>query len=472
MGSYWSDPRAYVSSVLRYWWLVLAVAAISTVVAAAVTLTRPETYEARAQVLITRPRYQLELEPKLKTTSDTTGILAPAARMQTMTLIAASIEVEAAVRDRMGELLSPSQRTPQGLLRSVVARPRPNNPEVFEVIAEARDPQLAADIANVWAEEASKRIESIYGIASGYAAVREEADRALPLYEAAEREVLRLSVDSPAEDLSRRIQRKDSEIKLLQEQKDSVLKNNMSALSGSIMDLDQVVRDADTLRYQLSQPTRSSSVASGDALALMMLRARGYIPKELRLSTDGGTNRAERREDQLADLDVMIDALRTRRGELQTEWEDLTIGRSERSIVPGVASDDAIDEALRRAANELDVLRVQLADLTKDREATIRNRDARKLTYSVLANKAEELRVAIAAAGGEANVMQRAVPPSEGAQSRRLMINVGLAAVGGLLLGILLAFVPDLLLSMRRSQVPTAVSGPPAASPDPAPSRA
>jgi uncharacterized protein involved in exopolysaccharide biosynthesis len=470
MGNLWSDPRTYVKAGMRHWWLIMLVAAISAGVAAVVTLARPETYEARAQVLITRPRYQLELEPKLKTTLDSGGVLAPAARMQTMVLIASSVEVEAAVQERLGDALSPSQRTPMGLLRSIAARPRPNSPEVFELSAEASSPQLAADIANVWAEEAAKRIEAIYGITSGYAAVQEEVDRTLPAYEAAEREVLRLSVDSPADDLGRRIQRKDAEIKLLQEQKDGFLKGSMGTLYTSINDLDQVLRDAETLRHQLSQPTRSASVASGDALALTMLRARGYVPKDLQLSTVAGTSRAERREDQLADLDMMIDALRTRRSELQLQWEELTIGRSGRSIVPGVASDDVIDEALRRAANELDGLRVQLVELTKEREAATRTRDALKTSYTVLTNKAEEMRVASAAAGGAANMLQRATPPSAGSQSRRVMMNAGLALVGGVLLGILLAFASDFLLSIRRVEAASPGSSSPAASPEPAPS--
>jgi uncharacterized protein involved in exopolysaccharide biosynthesis len=486
--------RRYATMILPHWRLIALMTVIGVAIALAINLSTPPSYEARAQVLLSGPRFQFDLEPRLRTNLDNVNNMnAMNVRFQTVAQIAGSGEVEAAVQQRLANVLPASRLTPQTLSRAISVRNR-SGQEYVEIIAQWGDPQFAAQLANTWADETAKRIDTIYGASVGAAGVGEELAKARPAYEVAEQEVIRLSTNGPLEDVTQRVKAKEEEIKGLQELKATYLKVRAGSLYTSLTDLDQVIRDGETLQQQLSAPAVSASATSGDALAVMMLRARNYLPRDTRVSNDTPAPRQsdirlssdvltarQSREDQTRDLAAMVQALRGRRVEIQSELEELgrelqrvsDIAAASAVNVNGdafVRDDDTIGAALSRATSDLAALKGQLAALTQQREEAVRNRDVLKTSYSALLNKAEELRVAQAASGSQARMLQQAVPPASSLQTGRTPLFVVLAAVGGLLLGLLLALVTE-LLRPSRSRPPAAARGPAVVAAEPAASQ-
>jgi hypothetical protein len=237
-------------------------------------------------------------------------------------------------------------------------------------------------------------------------------------------------------------------------------------------EIDQVIRSAETLESQIREPTRSAAAASGDALAVLLLRARSYLPRDLnnassgaeslssdktavtviagggspvslQLSTDRLAGLTDGTGDTASDLAALIRGLRARRAELEAELGAL--GREVQSNLevaadPASRSSDPIEQALSQATADLQLLRAQQAELARTRDALVSQRDILRTTYTTLLNKAEELRTARATTvGREAVVAERAVPPRAPSEPRTL-VNVAMAALWGGVLGVLLVF--------------------------------
>jgi capsular polysaccharide biosynthesis protein len=490
------DYRRYAARLARRWRLITLVVAACTglgVVASLYWATTAPVYEARALVLVSKPRYQLELEPKLKTNTEAFAATALSTRLPSLALIARSTEVEAAVQQRLAATL-PAEQQPHTLANAVTIRARPTT-EFLEVVAQAREPQLAIKLANTWAEEVANRIDQVYGPEAGTEAIEQQQAKARSAYEAADRELQQLSLGQPIDDLRRRIGAKEDQIRVLQEQRTDYLRVRTASLYSSLNELDQLIRDAATLETQLRQPVHSQASASGDALALLLLRSRSYLPHNgassairgapsttgagaqpgtetrmgvtviagasqpigLQVSPERLVVPGERVEDRLGDLNVMIQALRERRAELQTELEGLAgdlQGGSESASEP---SSDPMELALSQAQSEVVKLRAELAALSLRQDELSRNRDLLKTTYDTLRTKSEELRVARTTIGPQASVAEQASAASSLAQPRVLR-TVAVAAVVGVLLGALLALVLD-HLAQRRSPRPLHLEG-------------
>src|SRR3954447_17273611 len=116
MNDRYLDLRSYASALLRRWWLIVCLVLAFASVGLALSLYLRATstiYEAQALVLISKPRYQVELEPKIKSSQDAVPASATVvARLQTLSLVAQGAEVEAAVQRRLGDRLPVERRHP------------------------------------------------------------------------------------------------------------------------------------------------------------------------------------------------------------------------------------------------------------------------------------------------------------------------------------------------------------------------
>jgi len=490
----------YVRALTRYWYvLVLAPLVIGGLVFA-VSLywvaTSP-VYEAQAQLLLSRPRYQPEFEAKFKNTPDAgpSNALTISQRLQTLASIAQTGEVEREVQRQLADRLPAEQEEPERLLRGI--RVRPSN-ELLRITARAENPQLAAEVANAWADAVAARVEVLYSANAGLGSLEGEVERARQAYEAADREYSQFLVDNPVEELGRRVAAKQSEIDSLQDQRTSYMRARATALYAALGELNDMIRAAETLQAQLREPTRSQAAAAGDALAVLMLRARSAVPRDststssaaqngttsaptypssstvinagsaaiaLQLTADRLGALSEGASGYGSDLDALADAMRDRRTALQAEFDQL--GRRLQAGIAldepsGTATDDPLTVALSQAVSDLQRTKLQLAELVRQREALSNQRTVLGTSYTTLVNKAQELRVARATTLGEVSVAERALPPVRPAEPRP-SLNALLGAIIGLFLGALAILGATFWRGAGRS-IPASPSRSPASS--------
>lgn len=463
--------RRYALAVAHRWPLVLITGIVFGALALAGSLVLLQTapvYEAQSLILIAKPRLNFAYDKNITNPpNDLIQWGSTAAlnnRLQSLATLARSNEVETAVAARLAERLDTSDRIPGHLAARI--RVRPSN-EFLRVTATASTPQFATELANAWSDEAATRMESLYNATGGVDSMESSVVAAQRELVVADRAATRFNIEHPIEDLSRRVQAKGDEIKGIQDQKTTYVRLRAASLYANLSQIDSLIRDAETLQTQFLEPTASQAAASGDALAVLMLRARGSFPREPIAQTGSGAGSDSKSgttvtaggnqlltiqiaPDRLIDLgagpasyahdlDNTIRVLRTRRAELQAEFDDL--GRQLRLGLESTitASDDPLDAALSQAVTELQVLRAELQELVRQRDELGVQRKVAEANYTTLMNKLQELRVARATSGGEGiMVAERAVPPLSPAAPRPLF-NTAIALVLGLLVGCALA---------------------------------
>ncbi len=446
------DVRRVVIALASRWRLiaVLAVGCAALAWGVGYVLVRmAPVYEAQSSVLVSRARLNFRLEQRIETSQDSVSAGAGAfgalsTRLQTLAVLARAGEVEAAVQQRLGGQLPEAMRRPGGLTGAIRVAPRS---ELLQVTARAPDPELAAVLANVWAEEVAARVEAVYSVSAGAEALDAEVEKARLELESADRALSRFDVDNPFSDLNRRVSAKTDEIKALQDQRVAFFRAKAARLYANLATIDQLIRDAETLEQQMREPARTQAAASGDALAVMILRVRSYLPVASPLSLgDGASSGAssgaaagdtrpavtivqpggqsspipiqlsanaagmfgDQPQDWAIDLGAMVVALRGRRAEMQGEFQQL-IGRLQEGLGPSGAGtaveDDPVESAMTQATAELQRLRADLAELSRPRDELANLRTVHTTSYQALLNKAQELRVARATSGGEGVVV-------------------------------------------------------------------
>jgi capsular polysaccharide biosynthesis protein len=507
----WLDWRRGLTLLAHNWPLIVVGMLLGAGVAAGYRLFgAPNVYEAEALVLVARPRYQVELESKIKSNQEplsgaSTNIASLRARLDTLAVLARSTEVERAAQERLGAVLSADEQRPGGLVGRV--RVRPAN-ELLRISASANDPVLAANLANTWADQVATRVERVYSSSSGVKAMEAEVQHAHQAHVEADRALSRFAMEHPFDALTRRVQAKTQEVELLealQEQRTGYVRSRALNLHRSITEIDQLIRDAETLGSQVAQPTLSQAAGLGDGLALMLIRARMYLPASsmpqafdpqqasaqssqagdaragsarpadvrqpssqassspsttLQVMPPTGNVGSDRSDDRRSDLVAMIGGLRERRDELLAEFQTLAArlqtGQDPASIL-ALPADDPTEVALRQAQAELHQAQAELTELTRQRDELAKQRSLMATSYETLLNKTQELRVLRATDdSGGVTVAERAVPARGPSGPGPLRF----AMVGGLL-GLLLAcalvlspLVRDGLRELLGSQAP------------------
>ena len=131
------DLREYIEVMVRRWKWIAGITLAAVVTAAIVSFfVIAPIYEATATLLVAGP-------PMIPTSRSLEA--------QVVEALLKSEEVEAQVVEALGEVLSPPERKPGGLVAKIKVA-REGKSRVFRVSARADNPHKAAQIANAWAE--------------------------------------------------------------------------------------------------------------------------------------------------------------------------------------------------------------------------------------------------------------------------------------------------------------------------------
>jgi uncharacterized protein involved in exopolysaccharide biosynthesis len=387
----------YMNVMLKGWKVIIPVFLGALVVAAVISFWQPSIYEA--SVTMFEPSYRLVAEMSIESTDGAQKLYAVLAR---------SAALEAQVQEALKSSLSPVERSPGGLLR-MVAVVATGDPALFEIRARHTDPEMAVQIANTWAIQYLEMFDALNGdFVTELGFIREQlavAERDLESAEQALRTFERqsglgiapnrgygLAPGSGIQDPYAWYGTRGKEL----EAKSELLANH------------RVARDNLLIMLRIAQGLGESGGGIDDLplqlLSVQAIAGRGQLSAELILR-------------EADDLDAVMELL-------QAEEQ-------------GLAS---VIDVLSSEVEELQ------AELTEDKYEYLlldHARDGYLEMIDVLSRKAQELEIET---GGV-----RIIGPAVGAvvASPSPWLNVVLAGVSGLLIGILLAFGLEYL---RRSQ--------------------
>ena len=151
------DLRRYVQGVRRYWALIAALTLIAAAMAAVFSLLQHNVFEAVALLSVSAPRYDLQ--------PDSVSAHAPLP-VRAYPELAESDDVLAQVLSQTQTLLpaagSPQPLSLDDLQGQLIAEPA-SDPSLIRLKAHSADPQMAAQLVNIWAEVFVARAGLLYG---------------------------------------------------------------------------------------------------------------------------------------------------------------------------------------------------------------------------------------------------------------------------------------------------------------------
>lgn len=153
------DLRVYLSTLIRYWWLILALTIGAGLVAFIVRSSLPPRYQATAVVFVTRPLFKFQLSGEILGLQDTVNAQLTS---KVGADLATSDAALAQLLDKVGSGLPPQENSLtalKGMLKATAS----GDPPTIKLTAVHRDPQRAAEIANAWANVHIQQVNELYG---------------------------------------------------------------------------------------------------------------------------------------------------------------------------------------------------------------------------------------------------------------------------------------------------------------------
>jgi len=139
------DLREYINVLLKRKGIIILIFLIAVITAALVSYfyLKP-VYEASTILMISKPKYQVELEPKIQTQFTSEISIA------TYESLIKDREIEQKVIDKLDLNQPPYEFTPDNL-KGMISIESIKNTNLIKINLQAGEPKLAKDIANVWA---------------------------------------------------------------------------------------------------------------------------------------------------------------------------------------------------------------------------------------------------------------------------------------------------------------------------------
>ncbi len=145
----------YMNVILKGWKVIVAVFLGALVVSAVLSFWQPPVYEA--SVTMFEPSYRVIAEVRVEATDQAQKLY---------TNLARSSALEERVVQALGSTLSPAEKSPGALLSMIAVVPNEDNPALFEIKARHTNADVAVRIANTWASQYIEMLNEFNGLSA------------------------------------------------------------------------------------------------------------------------------------------------------------------------------------------------------------------------------------------------------------------------------------------------------------------
>jgi capsular polysaccharide biosynthesis protein len=164
------DLRVYIELLIKRWSWLVGLSLIGAIMAWVVSLFLTATYEAEAQVLIIKSQTDISFEPRIKSETVENPLNGDRnADRNAMASLVRSNEVAGQVLNQVGDSLPEEARQASKLLKKVDVN---NDGNLIMIKVKDPDPELAAEIANVWANSFETYINKLFNEQKGHLMVQ------------------------------------------------------------------------------------------------------------------------------------------------------------------------------------------------------------------------------------------------------------------------------------------------------------
>jgi uncharacterized protein involved in exopolysaccharide biosynthesis len=261
------DLRPYILALIHNWWRIALVVLILASLALAFSLLQAREYVATATILLTRSQAFLRLAEQFPTIQE--NIYDSSSRMNALLTIAQSDGVSMATLNSVDDLLPADERELEAIKDRVEIT---NKGDSILVSANAKTPELAAEIANTWANQAVLAINQAYSGDQPLTEIQSQLASANQDYQDAQRALEAFIHNSQIVLLGKNI---DEANNLLSE-----AVNDRAWQISYYYSRKQSMQDlkvkAEALKQQLGSGNRSSAGSFGDAIAILNMHSNAF----------------------------------------------------------------------------------------------------------------------------------------------------------------------------------------------------
>jgi len=405
------DLRHYVRVLARRWWLIVLATVLAAATAFLLSTLQAPTYTATALVVVGKPRYLINLDPRIQASPE------KAVQGSALATLATSDEVLTQVLDKVEDGLPEGQRD-LATLRAMVTARADRDPSLLKLTVRGTEPKLVADAANVWAEAFVVHANRLYGVSAQDVRFFEaQVARAKEKLDQAEQALI--------------VYQGQNELPVLEARYGS-LRSLQAQYLAEQRRIEGLLQDIATLRAQLGARPSAEPPTFDDQLAVLglslkSLNAQRSMPVQLQI-TDSKPLTGRTVSEALTYLNTLEKNLRVKYADLDTRLGEF-------------------GPALQHLQERMERLRSRQIRLQQAR-------DVARDTYVTMARGLEGVRIAAQDSASRTRVASRAAVPQQPVAPRTLT-NTALAGVIGLMLALGTAFLLDYL----QGQAPVATSG-------------
>ncbi len=413
------DIKPYIRILLKNWWRIGVVAVFFAILGSSVVYFQSETYIASANIIIKEESLQLLLSEQFRTVDDT---IALQSRSESFLTIATSDDIAKKTLDALSNKLPEEQSTIRSLKEIVDVS---SNGEIINISVSSKDADLAAEIANTWADTTISSINQAFNSTQPLQEVQGLISEKQIEYTTAQD----LLEEFYAENTIISLQ---TELNLLQSSLNNLsieFSNELNLLLSQKQELLMLKISATNLSEYLSD-TNSPSLTLGETLAIIdiersivskntITEQQAPIGNAIYLSLSDTTLTDYTRSTAIDDLENIITVANERTVALDKNINTL--------ISSELISDNA--EEIQFITTQIQRVQTELENETALEKELINSRDLTLETYNAVIAKESELRT-LATTDNKVALVNPAIIPDE-PQSKGTMMNTLIAGIIG-----------------------------------------
>ncbi len=411
------DLRAYIEVLFRHWKWIAGLALILAIIAFVITSLQPATYRASAVIIVTRPRYQMEFDPRFATSQNWT----PA--YNAFPTLATSDDILQDVVDTYTPLPEAGiDEWRLGVLSGMVEANSGGDPSLLLLKVQSLSPQDAAGIANTWSDIVVRAGSEIFGDSTkDVDFFKEQVAQAEQSLDETDAALVEFEARNQSNIISTRLESlNQAQAEYLNEQRTT----------------SYIIQDIQGLRRQLAAQQGGESMSFADGLTALLLQVKAFnarvatsetlasVPAPIELQIDNSESLSNK---TLAEQIVFLDDLVTTLQAKSTETN------------------------MRLLELEPQILASQqtLQLLTAEQDRLVRAQEVSRETYLTLTRKLDEARISAQEENSTMQVGSYAAVPESPVGPRRLF-TTGVVGVVAVVFGILAAFFIDYWRRSRK----------------------
>jgi len=260
------DLRPYLRAVFRQWWLIAALIGLAAVVAMILSFNQARTYTTTSTILIVRSKPALSLADRFPTVNEP---IDQNSRMLAVLSIAKSDSLALRVIDAMGEELPAENRDIAALQGSIEVE---NQGDAILISATATDPELAAAIANTWANQLVQAVNTAYSGELPLTEIQSQLETTRQDYETSQAALEGFLQSNQISLLEKQV----AEAQTLLDKTSGDRPWQIAYYSQRQQLMDQVIAQGQALAEQIRNGSASSAGNLGDAVAILRARATAF----------------------------------------------------------------------------------------------------------------------------------------------------------------------------------------------------